>query len=134
MQFSKITIIILILGIFSAFTCFEICRRSEKTVLNVIEPTIIEVDLNGNKIFDAGETVCIEQIEAFTANNQSELSKALNITNQDALKLGYITDEFAEDLLSNKNVKLKFTGKENQNCKFADIYINKQSYKKKLLN
>lgn len=137
MQFSKITIIILILGIFSAFTCFEICRRSEKTVLNVIEPTIIEVDLNGNKIFDAGETVCIEQIEAFTANiakNQSELSKALNITNQDALKLGYITDEFAEDLLSNKNVKLKFTGKENQNCKFADIYINKQSYKEKLLN
>lgn len=137
MQFSKITIIILILGIFSAFTCFEICRRSEKTVLNVIEPTIIEVDLNGNKIFDAGETVCIEQIEAFTANiakNQSELAKALNITNQDALKLGYITDEFAEDLLSNKNVKLKFTGKENQNCKFADIYINKQSYKEKLLN
>lgn len=137
MQFSKITIIILILGIFSAFTCFEICRRSEKTVLNVIEPTIIEVDLNGNKIFDAGETVCTEQIEAFTANiakNQSELSKALNITNQDALKLGYITDEFAEDLLSNKNVKLKFTGKENQNCKFADIYINKQSYKEKLLN
>ena len=137
MQFSKITIIILILGIFSAFTCFEICRRSEKTVLNVIEPTIIEVDLNGNKIFDAGETVCIEQIEAFTANiakNLSELSKALNITNQDALKLGYITDEFAEDLLSNKNVKLKFTGKENQNCKFADIYINKQSYKEKLLN
>ena len=137
MQFSKITIIILILGIFSAFTCFEICRRSEKTVLNVIEPTIIEVDLNGNKIFDAGETVCIEQIEAFTANiakNQSELSKALNITNQDALKLGYITDEFAEDLLSNKNVKLKFTGNENQNCKFADIYINKQSYKEKLLN
>lgn len=126
MQFSKITIIILILGIFSAFTCFEICRRSEKTVLNVIEPTIIEVDLNGNKIFDAGETVCIEQIEAFTANiakNQSELSNALNITNQDALKLGYITDEFAEDLLSNKNVKLKFTGKENQNCKFADIYM-----------
>lgn len=137
MQFNKIIIIIIILGIFSAFTGFELCRKSEKTVLNVIEPAIIEVDLNGNKIFDAGETICIPDIEAFTANiakNQSELSNSLNLSNDDALKLGYITDEFAESLLSNKNVKLKFTGKENQNCRYADIYINNQSYKEKLLN
>lgn len=137
MQFNKIIIIIVILGIFSAFTGFELCRKSEKTVLNVIEPAIIEVDLNGNKIFDAGETICIPDIEAFTANiakNQSELSNSLNLSNDDALKLGYITDEFTESLLSNKNVKLKFTGKENQNCRYADIYINNQSYKEKLLN
>lgn len=68
MQSDKIIIIILILGIFSAFTGFELCRKSEKTILNVIEPSIVEVDLNGNKIFDDGETVCVPNVQAFTAN------------------------------------------------------------------
>lgn len=137
MQSDKIIIIILILGIFSAFTGFELCRKSEKTILNVIEPSIVEVDLNGNKIFDDGETVCVPNVQAFTANvakNQSDLAKALNITLEDSLKLGYLTDEFAEGILSNKNVKLKFTGEMDQNCKYADIYLNKESYREKLLN
>lgn len=137
MQSDKIIIIILILGIFSAFTGFELCRKSEKTILNVIEPSIVEVDLNGNKIFDDGETVCVPNVQAFTANvakNQSDLAKALNITLEDSLKLGYLTDEFAEGILSNKNVKLKFTGEKDQNCKYADIYLNKESYREKLLN
>lgn len=137
MQSDKIIIIILILGIFSAFTGFELCRKSEETILNVIEPSIVEVDMNGNKIFDDGETVCVPNVQAFTANiakNQSDLAKALNISLEDSLKLGYLTDEFAEGILSNKNVKLKFTGEKDQNCKYADIYLNKESYREKLLN
>lgn len=137
MHFNKIISIFIITGIFAAFTGFEVIRKSDKAVLNIITPTVIEVDLNGNKIFDSGETVCIPSIETFTANlniNQKDLSEKLKISNENAIKLGYLTDSFADKILSDKQVKLKFKGKDNQDCKFADIITEGQSYREKLIN
>ena len=68
MQTGKIISILIILGIFAGFTGFEIYRKSDKSVLRIVSPTTIQVDLNGNKIFDIGETICIPNIETFTAD------------------------------------------------------------------
>ena len=57
MHFNKIISIFIITGIFAAFAGFEIIRKSDKAVLNIITPTVIEVDLNGNKIFEDRKSV-----------------------------------------------------------------------------
>ena len=137
MRYNKIFTILFILCIFATFTTFEICRKSDKAVLNIITPNTVEIDLNGNNVYDSGETICIPNVKTFTSNltiNQTNLAKNLNLTNEDAIKLGYITDNFADSILSDKRVKLKFTKAENQDCKFADIIIENQSYRNKLLN
>ena len=137
MQTGKIISILIILGIFAGFTGFEIYRKSDKSVLRIVSPTTIQVDLNGNKIFDIGETICIPNIETFTADlskNQTELAGKAGISLEESIKIGYLTDNFVDSILSDKRVKLKFTGEKNQDCKFADIIIENTSYKEKLLN
>lgn len=133
----RIVSILVILGIFAGFTGFEIYRKSDKAVLDIINPTTIEIDLNGNKIFDTGETICIPDIETFTSDlskNQAELAKKFEISSEDALKIGYLTDTFSDEILSDKRVKLKFNGNKDQNCRYADIYLNNTSYREKLIN
>ena len=68
MHLNKVISIILIIGIFGAFTSFEIRRKSEKLVLGIINPYQIEVDLNGNKVLDDGEIICIPNLKAFTSD------------------------------------------------------------------
>lgn len=133
----KIISISIILLLFAGFVSFETLRKSDKAVLRIISANEIEIDLNGNKIYDTGETICIPDIKTFSSDltkNNTELENNLKISHTDALKLGYLTDNFAENLLSDKRVKVKFNGSQNQNCKFADIIINNQSYRQTLVN
>lgn len=137
MQSSKIFSIFLIIALFSGFSIFEYIRKSENSVLNIITPTEIEVDLNKNNSLDDGETICINNLQTFTSNlnkNQDELTKLKKISNVDAIKLGYLTDELAENILSDKKVKLKFSGKQNPTCRYADVYINNENYSNILKN
>ena len=137
MQCAKLISIFIILTAFAGFTCFEIHRKSEKYVLNVERADTIQVDLNGNKVIDSGETICIPQIQIFTSDlkiDQNKLATALFLSDKDAIKLGYLTDKFAQNLLEDKKLKVKFTGETNQNCKYADIIIDNESYRTKLLN
>lgn len=127
MQINKIISIVLILILFCAFCVFELIRKSEKAVVKIISPTVIELEK---------EIICIPDVKTFTADlnkNQSELENKYNINHEDALKLGYLTDKFAEDFLADKKVKVKYTGKKNQNCVFGDIYVQKQSYREHLI-
>ena len=127
MQINKITSIFLIAGLFAGFTTLELYRKSDTAVLEIISPTEIKLE---------NEAVCIADVETFTSDlnkSQTELEKKYNLTHEDALKLGYLTDNFADNFLSDKRVKVKFTGKQNQNCKFGDIFVNKQSYKEHLI-
>ena len=122
---------------FSIFCAFEVIRKSDFAVLNVVSANKIEVDLNGNNIYDAGETICIPDIETFTSDlkiNQSNLLNSVKISAEDGIKLGYLTDNFADNTLSDRRVRLKFTGIENSECKFADIITENQSYREKLVN
>lgn len=133
----RIITIILILLLFIGFCSFDFCRKSDKAVLKVIAPDIIQVDLNANKVFDVNETICIPNIETFTSDisvSKNNLAQKYNLSIEDALKLGYLTDEFSDNTLSNKRVKLKFSNIKNQNCQFADIIVDNQSYREKLLN
>ena len=136
MQSYKLISIIVILGIFITFCCLEFYKKSESLVLDIISPVMFNVDLNGNKRFDDGETVCIENIDALTSNlstNQSELINSLKISNDDGLKLGYLTDNFTDSMLAGKKVKVKLNGVTNQNCKFGDLITDNESYREKLI-
>lgn len=137
MQLSKISSIVLIIGTFIGFLGFEIYQKSEKKVIGIINPTQIEVDLNGNNILDDGEIICIPNLKAFTSDlsqSQPELENLLGITHSDAIKLGYLTDIFVENTLSEKSVKLKYTGETSPNCKYAEIIVENELYSKKLKN
>lgn len=137
MQLSKISSIVLIIGTFIGFLGFEIYQKSENKVIGIINPTQIEVDLNGNNILDDGEIICIPNLKAFTSDlsqSQPELENLLSITHSDAIKLGYLTDIFVENTLSEKSVKLKYTGETSPNCKYAEIIVENELYSKKLKN
>lgn len=135
---TKIISILIILIVFCSFTTFEICRKSLKKVLNIESASVLNIDMNNNGIYDTGETICIEGTASFTANlskNQTDLQDLLKLSHAEALQLGYLTDEFAENLLSGKKVKVKILKSQyNQKCKSGDIFINGNSYKSKLLN
>lgn len=128
MQTNKFISILLIILLFASFCTFELIRKSEKEVIRIISPTMIELQ---------NEIICIPDIETFTSDlnkEQAKLENKYNLKHEDAIKLGYLTEKFAEDFLSDKNVKVKYTGEENQNCKFGNIYVQKQSYKEHLIN
>lgn len=136
MQTNKIFAILSIIGIFTIFSIFDVFQKSDKVVLRIFTPTKIGVDLNSNKILEDDEIICIPNTETFTANLSElddNLYKKIEISKTDAIKLGYITDNFAENTLLERNVKLKFTKEQNQDCKFADINVDNISYKKQLL-
>lgn len=131
MKFNKLISILIILSSFAGFTYFEIHRKADKAVLNIINAAEIEVERN-NK---TSEVICIPDVKIFTTDlTQSYLPQNKRLSFEDSIKMGYLTQNFAEDVLSNKRVKLKYTGKENQNCKYADIIIKKESYRQMLIN
>lgn len=134
-KYNKLLVILLIIILFLGFFIFDKNRKSGTKVLKIISPIEFQIDLNGNKIFDIGETVCIPNIETFTSNldiSQSELQNKLKLSYEDSIKFGYLTDNFVENLLSDRVVKVKFTGEQSQNCRYADILVDNESYSKKL--
>lgn len=130
-----ISILIIIL-LFLAFYIFDLSGKSSFKVLKIIDASKIQVDLNRNGIVDINETICIPNIKVLSSNlsnNQNDLNKTLKISNEDGIKLGYLSDNFADNELADKNVKLLFTGKKDNDCVFADIKIDNNSYRQKLL-
>ena len=137
MHLNKICSVVLIIGIFAAFTGFEIYRKSEKKVIGIINPVQIVVDLNSNNVLDDGEIICVPNLKAFTSDltqTQPMLEKSLALSHSDAIKLGYLTDIFVENNLSEKSVKLKYTGENSPNCRYAEIIVENELYSKKLKN
>ncbi len=128
--------VLLIIALFIGFAVFDFKRKETSKVLEIITANQITVDLNNNGKVDIGETVCIPDTEVFTSDIShfdENLSKKYNISFQDAVKIGYLTDGFADNALNGKRIKLKLTGKSDHNCQYADILINKNSYRKKLV-
>ncbi len=126
MQINKIISVFITVILFAGFATFEISRKFEVPVLEIISPIEIRTK---------NDTICIPNVEVFTSDlnkNQSELEKKYKIDHETAIKLGFLTNAFADNFLSDKRVRVKFTGDKNQNCKFAEIYVNKQSYSEQL--
>lgn len=133
----KFLSILSIIIIFLLFSGYEHYRNSEKSVLKTVTPSVIQVDLNNNKIFDEGENICIAGIESFTSNLSYDNDKHIKLTGvsaKDATAIGYLADEFADKTLSNKKIKLKFTGENGNNCRYANVFVNNQNYSELLSN
>ena len=131
----RIYLAVLILISFAAFLVFDFNRRSSLNVIKIINASKIAVDLNNNGKQDADEVVCIPDVKVFTSNlfdNQQDLSKIVGISNIEALKLGYLTDIFAENELADKKVKVKLFGRKNSDCNYGDIFVNNESYMSRL--
>lgn len=132
----KFLYILLISILFCGFYVFEKYRKSDYAVLNILSPIEFEIDLNHNGITDIGETVCIPNVDSFYldfSKNTNDLQNFLKISEEDAIKLGYLAENFTENLLANKRVKLKFIGEKTLNCNYADLIINNEKYSKLLV-
>lgn len=120
--------------LFTVFAIFLYFQNTTNSVLKIINPTLIQVDINNNGILDDDETICIDSTEAFMPGLEPE--KPIFITDdvnqKDLIALGYITLNYSKDILSDKQVKLIFSGKKSHECRYADINIDGQSYSEKL--
>ena len=126
----KLTAIFLFI-IFLLFFIYEITLNKEPVVLNTITPTLLQIDLNGNNIVDENENICVAGIETFTSNLQKfpeHLTDALSLSPENAIAIGYLTDEFAGKTILGKSVKLDFTKQITPECRFANVYIDSKNY------
>lgn len=105
-------------------------KNSNYQVLKVISPTEIVVDLNKNKVEDKNELIELKNIQSFKAKpteSQLNLCKKLNINQEDSIRLGFLAENFAKELLSEKFIKLK-----NQNTT-PIIIVNNKNYEDTLI-
>lgn len=130
--------VLFLLGLFSTFCVFVMFNSKSKTVLNIISPVKIGVDLNNSKSAERNETVCVEGVETFLLEPDEEFintySKSLKLSKIDIISLGYLAQEFAQKTLTNEKVSLKFSGKITPECKYADVKINGLDYATMLYN
>ena len=134
---NKLITAITIIIIFILFCAEEIYRLNSNVVLKIVEPTIFQIDLNGNRKTDDNETICIPEITSYTSDikkDRHEFSFKNKVSDRDLMALGYLAEEFASKTLLNKDVDLHFTGEKNGACRFANIEINGQDYAKTLVD
>lgn len=125
---------LLIIILFIGFAVFHSLTSNRKTVLNVITPVVIQVDLNNNHIVDDNETICIPNINAYTSNLSYYNDEIKGLAFEKGIALGYLSDEFAHTKLDGKYVKVKFTGDTHPHCRVAEIYTENGSYADLLRN
>lgn len=124
----KLTIFLLF-AFFLAFLVYELPKNADFQVLSINSPTEIIVDINKNGLKDDNETILLENIQSFStkpAKNNPELLKRLKISQEDAIGLGFLAENFAKENLADKKVKL-----EDKNSK---IIIDGKNYEDLLLN
>ncbi len=124
----KASIIIIIL-LFICFLFYKINKNSSFTVIEVVTPTQIIVDLNKNNIKDSNENIFLNKIYSFSSKpskEQSVLAKKLNISEEEAIGIGFLAENFARELLSGKKIKLK-----NQN---SQLWIDNKNYENLLID
>lgn len=102
--------ITLLIVTFFAFLFYQNQKSSDFKVLKVSSPTEIVVDLNKNGVQDNDETIVLQNIQSFStkpSGAQASLTRQIKITDEDALGLGFLAENFAKSTLLDKNVKLK---------------------------
>lgn len=123
----KISTVVIIL-LFVLF-CLFLCKiNSQNEILDVKTPAMLVVDLNNNHIADDGETICIPDITSYTSNLSLYQDEIKNLTFSDGIAVGYLADNYAQKTLAGKFVKVKFTGKQSSQCKFANVFIDNRNY------
>lgn len=124
----KLSIIIILLTFF-IFLFYQTRKSSDFEVLEIISPTQIIVDINKNNICDENETITLNDIQSFSTKSTStqfKIAKDLKISQEDAIGIGFLAENFAKETLSNKKVQLK-----NKN---SQIIIDNKNYENLLID
>lgn len=85
-------------------------KSTDYQVIKIISPVQIVVDLNQNGVEDNNETITLTNVESFSVKpsvEQTKLAKRLKISEEDALALGFLTQNFVNENLNGKKVKVK---------------------------
>lgn len=121
--------IVLIILAFLAFLLFEVQKSVYFYVLKVNSPTEIVLDINKNGIEDSNETIILKNIQSFSAKSsekQSKLAGKLKISQEDAIGLGFLAENFAQETLLGKKIKW--------DAKNSIVFIDSKNYENLLLN
>lgn len=105
----SITLLILT---FFAFLFYQTQKSNDFKVLQVTSPTEIVVDLNKNGVQDNDETITLKNVQSFStkpSGAQVARERKIKISDEDALGLGFLAENFAKSTLLDKNIKLKLT-------------------------
>lgn len=123
----RIISIVLLLLVFAVFYFLVNYKTSEFTVLDVISPTEIVVDLNNDKIKNKDEIVIISDVYAFTtvSDKNKDAINYLKLSKEDSLRLGYLSENFTRNLLKNKKIKIVNKNIFINNINYKDLIINK---------
>lgn len=119
----------LIILTFLAFLLFEVQKSVYFYVLKVNSPTEIVIDINKNGIEDSNEKIILKNIQSFSAKpseKQSKLAGKLKISQEDALGLGFLAGNFANETLLGKKIKW--------DAKNSIIFIDSKNYENLLFN
>lgn len=103
----SITLLILT---FFAFLLYQTQKSADFKVLKIVSPTEIVVDLNKNGVEDNNETIVLQNVQSFStkpSGAQAQLARQIKISDEDALGLGFLAENFAKETLLDKNVKFK---------------------------
>lgn len=114
---------------FFTFLFYQTQKSTDFKVLRINSPTEIVVDINHNSVADRNEIITLSNVQSFSVKSncaQAQLARRLKITNEDALKLGFLAENFAKETLSDKKVKLE--------DKKSTIIINGKNYEKLLID
>ena len=102
--------IILLILTFFAFVFYQTQKSTDFKVLKINSPTKIIIDLNKNGVEDNNETITLDNIQSFStkpSGAQAKLARQIKISDEDALGLGFLAENFAKETLLDKNVKVK---------------------------
>ena len=113
------------------FAAYQLLKSPTPSVLKVVTPLMLEVDLNGNSLTDENETFCIPDIETFTSNtkyNSERLANNAGLTYGQSLAVGYLTDDFARKTLEGNEIRIYPSDKITPECRYADVFINNENY------
>lgn len=127
---NRITTFILLIAMV-IFVIFQASKDSNPVVLKVVTPTFLEIDLNNNGITDDGESFCVADTYAFTANlrrTSEKLADETGLTFAQSLAVGYLTDEFARKTLEGKIVRIEESEEVDPECRHARIYLDDTNY------
>lgn len=140
--------VIILTFAFLAFLGYQLQKNAEFDVLEIISPIEFSIDLNNNGVKNDGEEIFLENLKTFSSKpsqNQTLLAKKLNISEEDALGLGFLAQNFAKERLG-KKVKImtkprKTILTDNKNYEtmlleegfaFSDKYINPDKIQKNI--
>lgn len=113
---------------FFLFLFYQTQKSADFQVLKVNSPTEIVVDLNQNSVADKNENIKLENVQSFEikpSTEQSELAEQLKISEEEAMGLGYLAQNFAKTTLEGKKVRVRKNIILINNKNYSDLLLNK---------